>query len=69
MNIELRLKEVYFLILILFFLNMNFKIIYPVSKLVEFFVKLLHIKEDTKTLSSLNSYKTKEEEYESWLGV
>lgn len=47
---------------------MNFKIIYPVSKLVEFFVKLLHIKEDTETTIS-TSYKSKEEEYESWLGV
>jgi hypothetical protein len=48
---------------------MNFKIIYPVSKLVEFFVKLLHIKEEPKTLSSVSGYKSKEEEYESWLGV
>ena len=39
------------------------------SKIFEFFVKLLHFKGDTKRLPSLPTYKTKEEEYESWLGV
>ncbi len=48
---------------------MNIKNIYPMSKIIEFFVKLLHIKEETKRLSSASGYKSKEEEYESWLGV
>ena len=48
---------------------MNIKNYYPMSKIIEFFVKLLHLKENVKHLSSIKGYKTKEEEYESWLGV
>ena len=48
---------------------MNIKKIYPMSKIIDFFVKILHLKDETKRLSSATGYKSKEEEYESWLGV
>jgi len=48
---------------------MNIKNIYPMSKIIDFFVKILHIKDDSKRLPTASGYKSKEEEYESWLGV
>ncbi len=48
---------------------MNILNFYPVSKLIEFFVKLFHLNSDQKKYTSISRYKSKEEEYESWLGV
>ncbi len=48
---------------------MNINKIYPMSKIIEFFVKLFHLKDGAKKLSSAARFKTKEEEYETWLGV
>jgi len=39
------------------------------NKIFEFIVKLLHIKGGRKRIPSIPMYKSKEEEYESWLGV
>lgn len=48
---------------------MNILNIYPVSKLIDFFVKFFRLNDDQKKYPSVSSYKSTEDEYESWLGV
>ncbi len=48
---------------------MNILNFYPVNKLIEFFVKLFHLNETPKKYPTVSRFKSKEDEYESWLGV
>lgn len=39
------------------------------NKIIEFFMKLFHIKRHQKKLATTTGFNPKENEYEAWLGI
>ncbi len=39
------------------------------NRIIEFFVRLFHLKNEKRKIATFPNYKNSEEEYESWLGV